>query len=157
MVKRMESQESSSIAFILSLLAGILILVGGVLATGWFMVWQYGYTGYDGMRGDGMMGASGFGGMMNSLMGGYRNMMTAFGLPIGYMAGLSFVGLVAGTILIVCALMLRTRPAEHVTWGAIIVIFSIISFLGMGGFYIGALLGIAAGALALSMRPQSKT
>lgn len=156
LVTRMESRESSVAAFVLSLLAGILILVGGFLGAGWFMVWQYGYNGYDGMMGDGMMGASGFGGMMSNLMNGFQNIMHGFGFPLGYMAGLSFIGLIAGAIVIVGALMLRAHPTEHVTWGSIVLAFSVISFFGMGGFYIGALLGIAGGALALSLRPQSK-
>lgn len=151
-VTRMESRELSVAAFVLSLIAGILILVGGFLASWWFMVWQYGYNGYDGMMGDGMMGAGGFGGMMSGLMDGFQNMMHGFGFPLGYMAGLSFIGLIAGAIVIIGALMLRAHPAEHVTWGSIVLAFLVISFFGMGGFYIGALLGIAGGALALRFR-----
>ena len=37
----------------------------------------------------------------------------------------------------------------------VVLVFSIISFVGMGGFVLGALLGIAGGALALSWRPLS--
>ena len=93
----------------------------------------YGYNGYYG----GMMG--GFGGMMGGL-----------GSPFG---GLWFIGLIAGIVVIIGAIMLGSRPAERATWGTVIIVFSIVSFLGMGGFFIGALLGIAGCALALSWRP----
>jgi len=132
-------QETARIAFILSLTGGILMLVGGMLSSIWFMS--------GGFNLDGMMG--GFGGMM----GGYRTMMGGFGVPFGFMGGLSFIGLLSGIFVIIGALMLNARPAEHVAWGTLILIFSVISFLGMGGFYIGALLGIAGGAVALSWKP----
>ncbi|MCP8304254.1 MAG: hypothetical protein H3Z50_02100 [archaeon] len=134
----MSSQEKPEAAFILSLIGGVLMLVGGGMAFMWFM-----YGGFGGMMG-------GFGGMM----GGYHWMMGSFGVPFGFMGGLSFIGLVSGIIVIIGAVMLNTRPEEHKAWGTIILLFSIISFLGMGGFYIGAVLGIVGGALALGWRPR---
>ncbi|MCL4436810.1 MAG: DUF6114 domain-containing protein [Thaumarchaeota archaeon] len=131
----MGSQGSPGTAFILSLIGGILMLVSGGLSSTWFM-----------------SGAPGFGGMMG---GGFGGMMGGFGVPLGFMGGLSLLGLVSGIIVIIGALMLNTRPAEHTTWGTIILIFSIISLLGMGGFFVGAILGIVGGALALSWRPSA--
>ncbi|NWG09883.1 MAG: hypothetical protein HXX80_06240 [Nitrososphaerales archaeon] len=136
----MASQEKPEVAFILSLIGGILMLVAGLVSSMWFM-----YGGFGGMMG-------GFGGMM----GGWHDMMGSFGVPIGFMIGLSLTGLVASILVIVGAIMLNARPAEHTTWGAIILAFSIISLLGMGGFFIGAILGIVGGALALAWRPVSK-
>jgi hypothetical protein len=94
-------------------------------------------------------GGSFFGGMM----GGFNGRMGGFGNLLGLMEGYSLVGLVAGIVVLVGALMLNSRPTEHSTWGTIIVVFSVISLVGMGGFFIGAALGIAGGALALSWRP----
>jgi hypothetical protein len=34
-------------------------------------------------------------------------------------------------------------------------VFSALSFLGMGGFFVGAILGIVGGVLALSFKPES--
>jgi hypothetical protein len=82
-------------------------------------------------------------------------MMNGFGVASGFMTGLSFLGLISGIVVIVGALMLNARPAEHLTWGALILFFSIISFAGMGGFWIGALMGIAGGAIALSWRART--
>jgi Family of unknown function (DUF6114) len=53
--------------------------------------------------------------------------------------------------------MLNARPADHFTWGFIVLAFSVISFVGMGGYFIGAILGIAGGALALSYETTMKT
>lgn len=131
----MSSQETPITAFILSLIGGVLIFMGGVVSSMWFM--SGGYNSW------GMMGGSG------GMMGGW-------GAPFGFMGGLSLIGLVAGILVIVGALMLNARPAEHTAWGVVILVFSIVSFLGMGGFFIGALLGIAGGALTLSWRPISK-
>jgi hypothetical protein len=91
------------------------------------------------------------------MMDGYESMMHGFGVPLGYMSVLSIIGLIAGILVLIGAVMLNARPEDHVTWGAIILAFSVISLLGMGGFYVGALLGIAGGALALSRRPATKT
>jgi uncharacterized membrane protein len=82
--------------------------------------------------------------------------MHGFGMPLGYMSGLSIIGLVAGIVVTTGAIMLNARAKDRATWGIIILVFSIISLLGMGGFYIGALLGIAGGALALSLRPARR-
>jgi len=116
------------------------MLVGGGITSMWFM-----FGGFGGMM-------DGFGGMM----GGYQGMMGSFGVPFGFMSGLSLLGLISGILVIVGAIMLNTRPAEHTTWGTVILVFSIISLLGMGGFFIGAILGIVGGALALAWRPASK-
>jgi len=76
--------------------------------------------------------------------------MGSAGFPFGLMAGFMLVGIVAGIIVLIGAFMLNSRPSEHMAWGIVILIFSVISFLGMGGFVIGAILGITGGALAMS-------
>lgn len=77
-------------------------------------------------------------------------MMWGFGNGYGFMAVFWMAALISGVIMLVGAIMLNARPTEHTAWGIIVLIFSLISFLGMGGFFIGAILGIAGGALALS-------
>jgi hypothetical protein len=126
------SSQKPETAFILSLIGGILMLFGGLAYSSWLG-----------------NGGSYFGGMM----GGSNGMMDGFGSMLGSMEGYSLVSLVAGIVVLVSALMLNSRPTEHLTWGIIIVVFSAISLLGMGGFFVGAALGIAGGAMALSCRP----
>lgn len=126
------SRSMNRTAFALSLIGGILILINGGMS---LMMLSY---------------YSGDFGFMWGMMGAYMGMMGSLGFPFGSFLGLMLVGLVCGIIVTIGALMLRSRPTEHRSWGIVILIFSVISFLGMGGFYIGAILGVAGGALALS-------
>ena len=132
-------QETPQIAFILSLIGGILILIAGAISSLWFMS--------GGLVIGGMMG--GFSGMM----GGYHEMMGRLGIPYSFMGNLSLIGLMSGILVIIGAVMVNMRPEEHTSWGVIILVFSIISFLGTGGFFIGAILGIIGSALVVSWKP----
>lgn len=124
----MNSGGTLNAAFVLSLIGGIAILVGGIASLFWS---SYGWPWY-GMMGHWMMGD--------------------FGFDPGMMFGFSLAALVSGILVVIGALMLNARPEEHNAWGIIVLIFSVVSFIGMGGFFIGAVLGIAGGALALSAR-----
>jgi hypothetical protein len=138
----MSAAEKPTAAFVLSLIAGLFILVGG-----------------------GMMSLIGFwfGGMMQGFGGTWGGMMgyPRFGMmgSLGFMSGL--LGLVFGVLVIVSAIMLNRKPQEHTTWGTVIVIFSVLSiFGGIGGFGIGLILGIIGGVLAITWKPgqsQMKT
>jgi len=127
------AKEKPTTAYILSLIAGILMLLGGGMGT------------YSGMMGG------------RSMMGGY-NMMgpSMMGYPSwGFGMGFGVFGLIFGIVVIFGAIMLDSKPKEHKTWGTIILVFSILSILGgMGGFGIGAILGIIGGALAISWSPK---
>ncbi len=81
-------------------------------------------------------------------------MMCGFGY--GFMQVFWITALISGIIVIIGAVMLNARPAEHLAWGTIVLVFSLISFTGMGGFFVGALLGIIGGALAISTSSPSK-
>ena len=129
----MSSQSMYTTASILSLIGGIIITIGSVVSLFWS---YYGGPYYGGMMGPWMMWGFGYG----------------YGMSI-----FSIIALISGIIVLVGAIMLNARPAEHTAWGTIVLIFSLISFLGMGGFFIGAILGIAGGALAFSYKAPTKT
>jgi hypothetical protein len=131
--------ERPTVAVILSIIGGVLMLVGGSMA---FMMLSYNNDGF------GMMSGSG------AMMGGYRGMMDDVGFPYAVLGGLMLVSLVSGILVIVGAVMMNIYPSQSTTWGIIVLVFSIISFVGMGGFVIGAVLGIVGGALALSWRTK---
>ncbi len=140
----MSSQSKPDTAFALSLIGGILMVIGGGITSMWFTSGGLGIAG--------MMG--GFGGGIIGGMGGFPWMLGgAFGANFGLMSALTMVGLIAGLVVLTASILLNSRPADSKTWGTIILVFSIVSLIGMGGFVIGALLGIAGGALALSWRP----
>ena len=152
----MTEAEKPNVAFVLSLIGGIFILLGGgamSMLGSWMGNYGYGmmggYGGYGGMMG----GYRGWGGMMGPGFG----MMGGLGYGFGF---LGLLGLIFGVIVIISALMLNRNPHEHTTWGVLIIIFSVLSIFGsaMGGFGVGLILGIIGGILALTWKPpQTKT
>ncbi|MFW6117790.1 MAG: DUF6114 domain-containing protein [Thermoproteota archaeon] len=131
------SQKYSRLAFVLSLMGGLIILIGGIISSMWFLY-----------------GGSVWRGTCSGMMGGYHGMMGSFGFPYGFMGGLSLVGLVSGIIIVIAAAMLDIRPQERQAWGVIVIIFSVISFLNMAGFLIGGILALIGGAFALSSKKE---
>ena len=137
----MSEVEKPTTAFILSLIAGIFILLGGGAMT-MFGSWRGNY-GY------GMMGGyRGWGGMMGPGFG----MMEGLGYGFGF---LGVLGLIFGAIVIISAFMLNNKPEQHSTWGTLIIVFSVLSVFGsaMGGFGIGLVLGLIGGVLAITWKP----
>lgn len=116
-------------AFVVSLVAGVLILVGGLFGVVGWMAWGWVWGG-----GWGMMGP---------MMGRWMPM---------WLSTFSVLGLVSGIVIVASALMLQNRPSEAKTWGTLILVFSVVSLFGMGGFLIGAILGIIGGILALTWK-----
>lgn len=116
-------------AFVVSLVAGVLILVGGLFGVVGWMAWGWVWGG----------GWS----MMGPMMGWW--------IPM-WLSTFSVLGLVSGIVIVASALMLQNRPSEAKTWGTLILVFSVVSLFGMGGFIIGAILGIIGGILALTWK-----
>jgi hypothetical protein len=128
------SKKTSSSAFALSLAGGILIILGSIVSLLFFAhFWSSMQDRMGGMIGGGMMG----GGMMGG------GMMSGWFLSIP---------IVAGTIVLIGAIILNFRAEQNALWGIIIIIFSIVGFTGMGISFLGSILGIIGGALALSRR-----
>ena len=80
------------------------------------------------------------------MMGGYYYGSYGYGI----MYGLESFGIIIGILVIVFAILMRSRPADRKTYGVLIIAFSLVSFVGMGGFFIGAIIGLIGGALALT-------
>ncbi len=135
----MESNQGILASYILSLLGGVIVLVTGLVGLAWF--------------GSGGPAWGGFGGWMSSMMGGYHGFMG--GGEFGLFSFASVLGLISGIVMIAGAIMVRSRPQDHLIWGVPILVFALVSFLDMGGYIVGGLLGIAGGALALSYRVRS--
>ena len=75
------------------------------------------------------------------------------GLISGILSVMGVFGLVCGAIVLVSSSMILARVGERRTWGILILIFSILSFIGLGGFIVGAILGIIGGILTLRWKP----
>jgi len=148
----MTQVERPTAAFVLSLIAGIFIVLGGGMVSmmgSFFSPYRFGMMSGYGYGGWGMMGY-GYPGYGYGMMGGL-----GFGL-------FGILGLIFGAIVIVSAVMLNRKPHEHSTWGILIVIFSVLSIFGgaMAGLGVGLILGLVGGVLAITWKPtqtQAKT
>ena len=128
----MSEPKSVTAAIVISLFAGILIILGSIYAR-----WLWGVGGWL-----------------------YGWMMTGLGGMLGFSSGMWILGLATGISVLISAIMLKIRPGESERglrvccrwWGTIILIFSITSLFGgsTGGFVVGAVLGMIGGVLALS-------
>jgi hypothetical protein len=77
------------------------------------------------------------------------------GLISGVLGVMGGFGLVCGAIVLTSAAMLLARVGERRTWGILITIFSVLSFVGLGGFVVGAILGIVGGVMTLRWKPPA--
>ena len=75
------------------------------------------------------------------------------GLISGVLGVMGSFGLVCGAIVLVSATMLLAKVGQRRTWGILVLVFSVLSFVGLGGFIIGAVLGILGGVLTLRWKP----
>lgn len=125
-------------ASILALVGGILIILGGVLllAVSSFILPNLDY--------------------INVNTPPHLTSASIPGIVSGIVGVMGLLGLVSGVIVLVSAVMLLTNPSQRRTWGVLILIFSIMSFLGLGGFIVGAILGIAGGILTLTWKPPTQ-
>jgi hypothetical protein len=78
------------------------------------------------------------------------------GLVSGFVGLMGAFGLVAGVIVLISAVMLLTHTGQQRTWSVFILVFSVLSLVGLGGFIMGAVLGAVGGALALTWKPPTQ-
>jgi hypothetical protein len=140
-LQAMSSHQRYEPAFILSLIGGLLTLVGSAVV----MMWAFNGTPV-------------WSGAMGNMMGSYGGMMSGMGFSgTNFFAGMAIFGVLAGILVLAGAFLLYSRPEHASTWGAMILTFSILGLSGMGGFFIGAIVGIIGGILALTWRPVPAT
>ena len=74
-------------------------------------------------------------------------------LVSAFVGAFSAFGLVCGVIVTLSAVLLRLKPNQRQTWGILMLVFSILSFFGLGGFIAGAVLGIVGAVMTLRWKP----
>jgi hypothetical protein len=123
-------------ASILALVGGILITLSGVLliAVSAFILPHLDYSNLSVPQG--LSSSS-----IPALVSGIVGVMGTFGL-------------VSGVIVLISAVMLLANLGQRRTWGILILVFSILSFVGLGGFVAGAILGMVGGILTLRWKAQ---
>ena len=134
----MATNQGLTFGFVVSLVGGLIILIGSLVNFVWFL--------------SGAQNFGGFGNFMRGAMNGYHGFMGSFGSSNSFLAGISAVGLVCGVIVLIGAILLKVDAHKSTIWAITIIVFSIISFVGMGGYFIGAILSIVGGAFVLSTR-----
>jgi hypothetical protein len=91
----------------------------------------------------------------------YNGTVSSQGAPRfigGIVAAVGLFGLISGLVVLGSGVMLRTNPNHSVLLGSLILVFSVLSFFGSGGFVIGALMGIIGGFMTLTWkRPAAST
>jgi len=122
----MSVTEKQTRAFILSLTAGILILMNAAAVAA---------------------AATWFPGLFPTLPGSTGN-------DPAVLYSVAVVGLICGAMVVLGAMMLRSKPAHKRAWGIMIIVLSIPSVVTGGGFIIGFILGIVGGVLALSRKSK---
>ncbi len=135
----MSEKQGLTLAFVISLVGALIVLIFSLVNLVWF--------------GSNAPNWGGFGNYCVSMMDGYHNFMGSYSTSTGFFTAISIVSFVCGVIVLMSALVLRIHPQEHFLWGIVIVVFSAISFVGMGGYFVGAIFGIIGGALALTYKP----
>lgn len=135
--KRSNSVVSSS--SILSTIAGSLIIIGGLMPLA-----MQNIPGYYGM-----MSRFGTGGMTG---GGFGMMMPLQPFMWTAIAVIPVISIGTGVILIIGGYLIYRNPGSADKWGIAILVASVVSLFSMGGFFIGAVLGIIGGILALTRR-----
>ena len=73
----------------------------------------------------------------------------------GVVGGMGLFGLVTGAIVLASSVLLLAKPSQQWTWGVLILVFSALSLFGMGGFLLGAVLGMVGGILVLRWKPST--
>lgn len=69
----------------------------------------------------------------------------------------SIVGIIFGILVSLGGIMIYNRPSQSRMWGTVVLIFSILSIFGGGGFLVGMILGIIGGILAITWsKPKIK-
>jgi hypothetical protein len=83
-------------------------------------------------------------GLIVAILGAF---MTFMFMPAGIVVLIA--GLILGLVVFIAAIKLSQNPEEHITWGVLILVFSLLSIVIGGGFIIGMILGFIGGLLAI--------
>lgn len=134
----MATKQGTTFAFALSLVGGLITLILSTINVIWF---SSGATSF-----------GGYGTAMKAAMDGYHNFMGSYAASNTFLAGLSLIAVVCGVVVVMSAILLQVQPHQHTVWAIVIIAFSLVSLVGMGGYFIGAILGIVGGGFILYLK-----
>lgn len=128
-------EEKLTAPVILSVISGSLMLISGAASLA--MLIGY-HTMYDGHRMFGMM-----------MYGGLQTVMSSIS---PWLIGLSISSMICGGIILYCSYKLHMIPQESRMYGIVILIVSAFGIFHASGFWLGSILGIIAGIMAISRK-----
>lgn len=132
-------------AFVISLVAGVLVLVNGVF-------FAVAATALGGLFSGILYAAAAL--ALRAILGGLLIVLEPFIEAVT--AGFVVIGLIFGILVIVGSALMCSRSILRVKVGSsLVLVFSILSVLVGGGFFIGLILGVVGGALGLLWKPPA--
>ncbi len=60
---------------------------------------------------------------------------------------------VLGLLVIVFGVLMFVRPKQHATFGVLVLVCSVVSLIGLGGLFLGFVLGLVGGILGIVHKP----
>ena len=131
------SAQDRAPAYAISLLAGILIFIGGLAKATTSGLIRYTASGMT----------------INNFVGNTVKSPN-FGLAVLTARGSALVLVLSGVLVLVSAVVMSFRSYQFSAWGTIILIFSVVGLFAGGNFLtgVGAVLGIIGGLLAITYR-----
>ncbi len=77
---------------------------------------------------------------------------------LGLSSSFFYIGLVIGVLTLVMGALMLVMPSAHVAWGALVIVLAIVSWVfALGGFFLGFLLALIGGILAILWKPAPTT
>ena len=127
----------TTFAFVVALIGGIIITIFSALNVLYYS--------------SGTSNLGGYGGYIRGMMAGNHNFFGAYSTSNSFLAGVSLLAVICGVIVMMGAILLTIQPHQHVIWAIVILAFSLVSFVGMGGYFIGATLGVIGAVFELTV------
>ncbi|MGA8091283.1 MAG: DUF6114 domain-containing protein, partial [Thermoplasmata archaeon] len=63
------------------------------------------------------------------------------------------VEILSGLIIMIAGILLYVNPQQHTMFGVLVLVFSIVSLVGLGGLLIGFILALIGGILGIAHKP----
>ena len=123
------SSEKPTAGFVLSLIGGIIIFLVGLAIIA-------------------------IAAMVNAIAGSSGVPFPTFSPLTMGLETIGIIGAVTGLLVIVGGVMMYVRPQQHAIWGVLVLVISIVSILGGGGFILGLILGLVGGILGIVFKPS---